>query len=173
MLKHHASAGDGQDDVSAVEDDVVRSCAAPSTSVRGALRQSNPSRNRHCCEMNCFAGVAMTLLEPGGLPTRRDATNQHVGQHFAFPEIQITAIFHPILSPRKGRWPVTERWGRSCGGRDGIVRAMGRQGGINSVSGLQDVLTSGAGAYGKIVWIRCLSGRHQVGGRQVGPTGRG
>jgi hypothetical protein len=40
-----------------------------------------------------------------------------------------------------------------CGGRGGIVRAMGLQGGINSVSGLQGVRTSGAEAYGKIVWI--------------------
>jgi hypothetical protein len=39
-----------------------------------------------------------------------------------------------------------------CGGRQGIVRAMGLQGGINSVSGLWDALTSGAEAYGKIVW---------------------
>jgi len=31
---------------------------------------------------------------------------------------------------------------------------FGLQGGINSVSDLQDVLTSGAGAYGKSVWIR-------------------
>jgi hypothetical protein len=29
---------------------------------------------------------------------------------------------------------------------------MGTQGGINSVSGLQDVLTSGVEAYGKTVW---------------------
>jgi hypothetical protein len=41
------------------------------------------------------------------------------------------------------------------------------------VSGLQIVLTSGVGAYGKIVWTRCLSGRHQVCGRHIGPTGRG
>ena len=38
------------------------------------------------------------------------------------------------------------------GGRGGIVRGKGLQGGINSVSGLVDVLTSGAEAYGKIVW---------------------
>jgi hypothetical protein len=42
--------------------------------------------------------------------------------------------------------------GWDCGGYDGIVRAMGLQGGINSVSDLQDVLTSGAEAYGKVVW---------------------
>ena len=29
---------------------------------------------------------------------------------------------------------VTERWDGSCGGRGGIVRAIGSQGGINSVS---------------------------------------
>jgi hypothetical protein len=39
-----------------------------------------------------------------------------------------------------------------CDGRSGIVRGMGLQGGINSVSGLWNVLTSGAEAYGKVVW---------------------
>ena len=39
-----------------------------------------------------------------------------------------------------------------CGGRGGIVRGMGLQGGINSVSGLWNVQTSGVDAYGKIVW---------------------
>jgi len=39
-----------------------------------------------------------------------------------------------------------------CGGRGGIVRGKGLQGGINSVSGLWDVQTSGTEAYGKIVW---------------------
>jgi hypothetical protein len=34
----------------------------------------------------------------------------------------------------------------------GIVRAMGSQGGINSVSGHRNVPTSGAEAYGKVVW---------------------
>jgi hypothetical protein len=39
-----------------------------------------------------------------------------------------------------------------CGGRGGIVRGKGLQGGINSVSDLWNVLTSGTEAYGKIVW---------------------
>jgi hypothetical protein len=40
-----------------------------------------------------------------------------------------------------------------CGGRGGIVRAMGWQGGLlGLVSDLQDVLTSGAEAYGEVVW---------------------
>jgi len=39
-----------------------------------------------------------------------------------------------------------------CGGRGGIVRGKGLQGGVNSVSGLQDVQTSGVEAYGKTVW---------------------
>jgi hypothetical protein len=39
-----------------------------------------------------------------------------------------------------------------CGGRGGIVRGKGLQGGINSVSGLWNVQTSGVEAYGKIVW---------------------
>jgi len=44
---------------------------------------------------------------------------------------------HPV--PLEGALAiVTERWGRSCGGRGGIVRGMGLQGGINAVSGLQD-----------------------------------
>ena len=58
---------------------------------------------------------------------------------------------HPV--PGEGALAiVTERWDGSCGGRGGIVREKGLQGGINSVSGLQDVQTSGAEAYGKIVW---------------------
>ena len=68
---------------------------------------------------------------------------------------------------------VTERWDgiavdakASCAERD-------QQGGINSVSGLQNAQTSGAGAYGKIVWTRRLCGWRQVCGRHVGPTGRG
>jgi len=40
-----------------------------------------------------------------------------------------------------------------CGGRGGIVRAMGSQGGINSVSDSRDVPTSGAEAYGEVVWF--------------------
>src|SRR6202048_1676177 len=35
----------------------------------------------------------------------------------------------------------------------------------------QDVLTSGAEAYGKVVWIRRLSGRRQVFRRRESPTG--
>jgi len=35
----------------------------------------------------------------------------------------------------------------------GNVRAMGWQGGINSVSGPWGVLTSGAEAYGEVAWI--------------------
>jgi hypothetical protein len=40
-----------------------------------------------------------------------------------------------------------------CGGRGGIVRAMGSQGGINSVSASEDVPTGGAEAYGEVVWF--------------------
>jgi hypothetical protein len=63
------------------------------------------------------------------------ATNQHDGQNFAFGVGQITSTTHAILSPRKGRWPSSPNVGMGCGGRGGIVRAMGSQGGINSVSG--------------------------------------
>ena len=58
----------------------------------------------------------------------------------------------PSCPLRNGRWPSSPNVGMGCGGRVGIVREMGLQGGINSVSGLQDVLTSGADAYGEIVW---------------------
>ena len=74
------------------------------------------------------------------------------GQNFASVVGQIISKTPAILSPRKGRWPSSPNVGMGCGGRDGIVRAMGRQGGINSVSNPQDVLTSGAKAYGKVVW---------------------
>ena len=78
----------------------------------------------------------------------------------------------PSCPLRKGRWPSSPNVGTGCGGRGGIVRGMGLQGGINSVSGLQDVLTSGVEAYGKIVWTRRLSGRRQVCGRQSARPGR-
>jgi hypothetical protein len=39
---------------------------------------------------------------------------------------------------------------------------MGLQGGINSVSGLWGVPTSGAEAYGEVVWTRRLNGWRQV-----------
>jgi len=81
------------------------------------------------------------------------ATNQPDGQNFAFTVGQIISKTLAILSPRKGRWPSSPNVGMGCGGRGGIVRAMGSQGGINSVSGLQDVMTSGAEAYGEVVWI--------------------
>ena len=41
----------------------------------------------------------------------------------------------PSCPLRKGRWPSSPNVGMGCGGRSGIVRAMGSQGGINSVSG--------------------------------------
>jgi hypothetical protein len=43
--------------------------------------------------------------------------------------------------------------GTGCGGRGGGVRAMGWQGELSGfVSDLQNVLTSGAEAYGEVVW---------------------
>ena len=57
------------------------------------------------------------------------------------------------LVPKEGRIAIVTKRGMGCGGRGGIVRAMGLQGGLNSVSGHRNALTSGAEAYGKIVWI--------------------
>ena len=68
---------------------------------------------------------------------------------------------------------VTERWGRSCGGRGGIVRGRdGRAGKLRER--FWNVLTSGAGAYGKSVWTRRLTvaGVKSCGGA-AGPTGPG
>ncbi|MFH1345271.1 MAG: hypothetical protein ABIL01_29310, partial [Pseudomonadota bacterium] len=66
---------------------------------------------------------------------------------------------------------VTERWD----GMRWTLRHRARNGiagRVNSVSGLQDVLTSGAEAYGKSVWTRCLKlvGIKSCGGA-AGPTG--
>src|SRR3984893_7238965 len=78
---------------------------------------------------------------------------------------------HPV--PEEGALAiVTERWDgmrwtRRHRARDGIA---GRD---KLRERSQDVLTSGVEAYGKVVWIRRLSGWCQVCGRQVGPTGRG
>ena len=53
--------------------------------------------------------------------------------------------------------------GTGCGGRGGGVRAMGWQGGLlGLVSDPWDVLTSGAEAYGEVVWSWRLSGWRQV-----------
>ena len=81
------------------------------------------------------------------------ATKQPVGQNFPSVVGQISFRSPPILSPRKGRWPSSPDVGMGCGGRGGIVRAMGSQGGINSVSDSRDVPTSGAEAYGEVVWF--------------------
>jgi hypothetical protein len=65
---------------------------------------------------------------------------------------------------------VTERWDGSCGGRGGIVRAMGLQGGFLIRERSQDVLTSGAEAYGKNVWARRLdAGVKSCGGAKAQP----
>src|SRR6202140_1731043 len=63
------------------------------------------------------------------------STNLPDGQNVPSAAGQITFTIHAILSPRKGRWPSSPNVGMGCGGRGGIVRAMGSQGGINSVSG--------------------------------------
>jgi hypothetical protein len=98
------------------------------------------------------------------------AAKQPVGQNFAFPEGQITFRSpHPVLE--EGALAiVTERWDgmwwtRRHRARDGIA---GRD---KLRERSQDVLTSGAEAYGKTVWTRCLNGRHQVFRRCESPTG--
>jgi hypothetical protein len=76
---------------------------------------------------------------------------------------------HPV--PEEGALAiVTERWDgmrwtRRHRARDGIA---GRDK-IRERS--QDVPTSGAEAYGKVVWFRCLSGWRQVFRRRASPTG--
>jgi len=57
---------------------------------------------------------------------------------------------HPV--PEEGALAIVTNAGTGCGGRGGFVRAMGRQGGINSVSGPRMRKTSGAEAYGEVVW---------------------
>jgi hypothetical protein len=47
---------------------------------------------------------------------------------------------------------VTERWDGIAVDAAASCAEWDQQGGINSVSGLEDVLTNGAGAYGKTVW---------------------
>jgi hypothetical protein len=60
--------------------------------------------------------------------------------------------------------------GTGCDGRGGAVHAMGWQGGLfGLVSDLQDVLTSGAEAYGEVVWSWRLSGWRQVGEKASRP----
>jgi hypothetical protein len=98
------------------------------------------------------------------------ATDQPVGQNFGFSEAQITATFTPSCPQARGVGHRHRTLGWDCGGRGGIGRGKGLQGGINSVSGLQDGQTSGAEAYGKIVWIRRLMvGAKSVEGKSARP----
>jgi hypothetical protein len=58
---------------------------------------------------------------------------------------------HPV--PKEGALAIVTNVGTGCGGRGGVVRAMGWQGGFfGLVSDPWDVRTSGAEAYGEVVW---------------------
>jgi hypothetical protein len=52
--------------------------------------------------------------------------------------------------------------GTGCGGRGGVVRAMELQGGLQARERSQGARTSGAEAYGEVVWSWRLSGWRQV-----------
>ena len=80
------------------------------------------------------------------------ATKQPDGQIFAFVAAQITFKAPGILSPREGALAIVTNVGMGCGGRGGVVRAMGSQGGLRVRERSQGARTSGAEAYGEVVW---------------------
>ena len=80
------------------------------------------------------------------------ATKQPDGQIFAFAVGQITFKTPGILSPGKGRWPSSRTLGwdavdavASCARWDGRA-------GFRARERSPDVQTSGAEAYGEVVW---------------------
>src|SRR5229473_2664431 len=101
------------------------------------------------------------------------ATKQPDGQIFAFVVGQITFKTSAILSPKKGRWPSSRTLGRDAVDAAASCARWDGRAAFGPVSDPWDVRTSGAEAYGEVVWSWRLSGWRQVCGRQVGPTGRG
>jgi hypothetical protein len=67
-----------------------------------------------------------------------------------------------ILSPRKGRWPSSRTLGRDAVDAAASCARRDRRAGL-LVSDLRGVRTSGAEAYGEVVWSWRLSGWRQVG----------
>ena len=68
----------------------------------------------------------------------------------------------PTSCPQGRALAIVTNVGTGCGGRSGVVRAMGWQGGLRARERSQDVLTSGAEAYGEVVWSWRLNGWRQV-----------
>jgi hypothetical protein len=118
-----------------------------SLATREVLNQSPPFEDIDLFALVCAIICRFSFPRPDGLrqinPTGKISLN---------PSGKSRLRVTPSCPQRKGRWPSSPNVGMGCGGRQGIVRAMGRQGGINSVSNPQDVQTSGAEAYGEIVW---------------------
>jgi hypothetical protein len=118
------------------------------TRVRNAEQAGHRPNNPNSC--------AHALMAAGA------ATKQPAGQIVAFAVGQIRFRTPGILSPRKGRWPSSRTLGwdavdaaASCARWDGRAAFRARE-------RSQDVRTSGAEAYGEVVWSWRLSGWHQV-----------
>jgi hypothetical protein len=93
--------------------------------------------------------MRIQAFTPFGRPA---ATKQPDGQISAFVVGQITFKTPGILSPRKGRWPSSRTLGRDAVDAAASCARWDGRAAFGLVSDLQDALTSGAEAYGEVVW---------------------
>jgi hypothetical protein len=98
----------------------------------GIVRNSQPLRHFYGTRGRSLAKLAEGVGFQPTVPHLRQIYPS--GKISLFPKGKsLLRIPHPV--PEEGALAiVTERWDRSCGGRNGIVRGKGLQGGINSVS---------------------------------------
>src|SRR5260370_41479513 len=82
----------------------------------------------------------------------RAATKQPDGQIFAFAVGQISFRTPGILSLRKGRWPSSRTLGWDAVDAAAPCTRWGCRASFRALERSPDVLTSGAEAYGEVVW---------------------
>jgi hypothetical protein len=112
---------------------------------------------RPCFETPRCAWLLRMRPEKSSLPAQAQpcdvaATKQPDGQISAFAVGQITFRTPGILSPRKGRWPSSRTLGRDAVDAAAACARWDGRAAFGLVSDLQDALTSGAEAYGEVVW---------------------
>jgi hypothetical protein len=97
------------------------------------------------------------------------AAKQPVGQIFAFAVGQIRFRTFRILSPGEGRWPSSRTLGRDAVDAAASCARWNRRAGFRVRERSQGVRTSGAEAYGEVVWSWRLSGWRQAGEKASRP----
>ena len=108
-------------------------CASKRMSANGRVYEPSPTRTASWqLSMRGFEGLNSSCgrFASNQSHCAAPATNQPVGQNFAFAVGQIIARTPAILSPRKGRWPSSPNVGMGCGGRGSVEREVCSQGGF-------------------------------------------